>query len=62
MVIGLTFQTSQVLYQRQNEIEYKHTFKHKYKNEQKLVTCEKKKVQKAESGTGPGDRTKGDYT
>ena len=65
MVIGLTFRTWQVLSQRQNETEYKHTFIHEPKSEQKLVMCEmntKEKVQKAETDTRPVTGQKRDYT
>ena len=37
IIIGLTFW---VLSQRQNEMEYKHTFIHEHMSEQKLVRCE----------------------
>ena len=35
MVIGLTFRTKQVVSQKQNETEYKHTFIHEHKNDAK---------------------------
>ena len=36
----------QVLPQRQNETEYKHTFIHEHKSEQKLVKCEMNREKK----------------